>query len=52
MVGLAHILKAYSLILPEPVMEQAVILLTSDILLYDLTGLNVKIPHKPLSRRI
>ena len=45
-------LKAYHQILPELEIQQALILLTSNSPLYDLPGLDVKIPEKSLTRRI
>ena len=44
-------LKVYYHISPEPEMEQALMLMTSNIPSYNLPGLNVKIPDKSLSRR-
>ena len=44
--------EAYHQISPKPKIEQALMLLTSDIPSYDLPLLNVKIPEKPLSRRL
>ena len=37
---------------PEPEVEQMLMLLTSNIPLYDLLGLNVKVSNKPLSSNI
>ena len=45
----AH-LKTYHQISSHLEMEQVVSLFTSDIPSYNLTGLNVKIPDRPLSR--
>ena len=45
-------LKACQQILPEQEMEKTLMLLTSDIPLYDLQYLNVKMSNKPLTRRI
>ena len=45
-------LKAYYEILSKQDMGQPLMLMTSDIPPYDLTGLNVKILDEPLSRRI
>ena len=45
-------LKAYHQISSIPDMEQGLRLLTCDVPSYDLPGLNVKIPEKPLSRKV
>ena len=45
-------LKACNQVSPKLEMEQALMLLTSDIPSYYLSGLNVRFPEKPLYRRI
>ena len=49
---LFNYLKVYHQISPEPEVEQLLMLITSDITLYDLSGLKIKIPDRPLSRCI
>ena len=44
-------LKAYYQLSSDPNMVQALMLLTSDILSYQYTGINIKILDKPLSRK-
>ena len=48
----SNYLKAHYHISPKPHKEQTLMLLTSDIPAYELQGLNVKIPKKPVNRRI
>ena len=45
-------LKAHHEISPEPYIEQVLKLLTYDRPLYDLPGLNVKVPEKPIRSHI
>ena len=45
-------MKACHHISPDQNLEKALTFLTSDVPSYDLSGVNFKIPDKPLSRRI